>query len=87
MDNPEMDHVTKVIAYHPRYLDHYLNTQNFVMNCDGPLPFEYRTYIAIMVSLNLHSKEYVMKNFTNNVLIPEQNKIAAKYQASVFHTR
>lgn len=49
-DNSNLDHVTKVIAYHPRYLDHFLNTQKFVMQCDGPLPYDYRNYIAIMAA-------------------------------------
>uniref|UniRef100_A0A182WX33 eIF-4F 25 kDa subunit n=1 Tax=Anopheles quadriannulatus TaxID=34691 RepID=A0A182WX33_ANOQN len=49
-DSSNLDHVTKVIAYHPRYLDHFLNTQKFVMQCDGPLPYDYRNYIAIMAA-------------------------------------
>ncbi|XP_058828536.1 sestrin homolog isoform X2 [Topomyia yanbarensis] len=69
MDNAKLDHVTKVIAYHPRYLEHYLNTQNFVMNCDGPLPFEHRFYIAIMAAarhkctylVNLYEKEFLLQ--------------------------
>lgn len=67
MDNAELDHVTKVIAYHPRYLEHYLSTQNFVMHSDGPLPFEYRCYIAIMAAarhkctylVNMYEKEFL----------------------------
>ncbi|XP_058465819.1 sestrin homolog isoform X2 [Malaya genurostris] len=69
MDNANLDHVTKVIAYHPRYLEHYLNTQNFVVHCDGPLPFEYRFYIAIMAAarhkctylVNLYEKEFLLQ--------------------------
>lgn len=69
LDNADLDHVTKVIAYHPRYLQHYLNTQNFVMHCDGPLPFEYRSYIAIMAAsrhkctylVNLYEQEFLLQ--------------------------
>ncbi|XP_055619869.1 sestrin homolog isoform X2 [Toxorhynchites rutilus septentrionalis] len=76
MDNTELDHVTKVIAYHPRYLQHYLNTQNFVMHCDGPLPFEYRYYIAIMAAarhkctylVNLYEKEFLLQGGDRNWL-------------------
>lgn len=76
MDNADLDHVTKVIAYHPRYLEHYLNTQNFVMHCDGPLPFEYRAYIAIMAAsrhkctylVNLYEKEFLMQGGDPNWL-------------------
>ncbi|ETN59646.1 P53 regulated pa26 nuclear protein sestrin [Anopheles darlingi] len=49
-DDSNLDHVTKVIAYHPRYLNHFLKTQRFVMQCDGPLPYDYRNYIAIMAA-------------------------------------
>lgn len=50
MDDLELDQVTQVIGYHPRFLDHFLRTQNFIMNGDGPLPYDYRYYLAIIVS-------------------------------------
>lgn len=67
MENETLDHVTKVIAYHPRYLEHYLRTQNFVLNCDGPLSEPYRHYLAIMAAarhncsylVNLHEKKFL----------------------------
>ncbi|XP_052871147.1 sestrin homolog [Anopheles cruzii] len=46
----DLDHVTKVIAYHPRYFNHFLKTQRFVMQSDGPLPYDYRNYIAIIAA-------------------------------------
>ncbi|XP_055601644.1 sestrin homolog [Uranotaenia lowii] len=69
VDSLDMDHVTKVIAYHPRYLKHYLDTQNFIMQCDGPLPYEFRSYIAIMAAarhkctylVNLYEGEFLMR--------------------------
>lgn len=76
MENTELDHVTKVIAYHPCYLEHYLNTQNFVMHCDGPLPFHFRYYIAIMAAarhkctylVNLYEKEFLLQGGDRNWL-------------------
>lgn len=67
MENETLDHVTKVIAYHPRYLEHYLRTQNFILNCDGPLSEPYRHYLAIMAAarhnctylINLHEKKFL----------------------------
>lgn len=50
MDKIELDHVSQVIDYHPKYLQQFLKTQNFIMRGDGPLSFEYRHYLAIMVS-------------------------------------
>lgn len=49
MNRFELDRVSKVIGYHPSYLEHFLNIQNFIMRGDGPLPFVYRHYLAIMV--------------------------------------
>ncbi|KAI9583503.1 hypothetical protein GQX74_005251 [Glossina fuscipes] len=48
MADLELDQVTKVIGYHPRFLDHFLRTQNFIMKGDGPLPYDYRYYLAII---------------------------------------
>lgn len=45
-----LDHVSLVMGYHPSYLNHFLKTQNFILKGDGPLPYDYRHYIAIMVS-------------------------------------
>lgn len=67
MENETLDHVTKVIAYHPRYLEHYLKTQNFILNCDGPLSEPVRHYLAIIAAarhkcsylISLHEKEFL----------------------------
>jgi len=53
-DLDECDQVTQVIGYHPRYRDHFLRTQNFIMKGDGPLPYSYRYYLAIIVSTHLN---------------------------------
>lgn len=45
----KLDHVTQVIGYHPKYLEHFLRTQNFILYADGPLLYDYRNYLAIMV--------------------------------------
>lgn len=50
MDQIELDHVTQVIGYHPSYLEQFLKIQTFIIYGDGPLPFDYRHYLAIMVS-------------------------------------
>lgn len=52
MDQIELDHVSQVIGYHPSYLEHFLKIQTFIMQGDGPLPYDYRHYLAIMVSLS-----------------------------------
>lgn len=58
-DLDECDQVTQVIGYHPHYRDHFLRTQNFIMKGDGPLPYAYRYYLAIIVSTYiLHKQTY-----------------------------
>lgn len=49
-DLDDLDQVTQVIGYHPQFHDHFLRTQNFIMKGDGPLPNDYRYYLAIIVS-------------------------------------
>ena len=40
-----------VMSAHRDYLDHYLRTHNYILRGDGPLPFSFRHYIALMVSV------------------------------------
>ena len=40
----------QVMGYHPHYLESFLKTQQYLLRGDGPLPYDYRHYIAIMVS-------------------------------------
>lgn len=49
--NGVMDKWVTVMSAHPDYLVPYLRTHNYLLKGDGPLPFSYRHYIAIMVSL------------------------------------
>ena len=41
--------VTSLIAFHPQYLESFLKTEFFMFKGEGPLPFDWRCYIAIMV--------------------------------------
>lgn len=41
--------VTSLIAFHPQYLECFLKTEYFMFKGEGPLPFDWRCYIAIMV--------------------------------------
>lgn len=45
-----LEAVTQQMGYHPQYLDSFLKMQHYLMHMDGPLPFDCRHYIAIMVS-------------------------------------
>lgn len=50
VQNNRLDHVSRVMSSHPSYLEHFLRTQHFILRGDGPLPYDYRHLIAIMVS-------------------------------------
>lgn len=45
-----LEAVTQQMGYHPQYLDSFLKMQHYLLHMDGPLPFDCRHYIAIMVS-------------------------------------
>lgn len=51
LQNNRLDHVSQVMGYHPSYLEQFLKTQNYILRGDGPLPFDYRHFIAIMVTI------------------------------------
>lgn len=44
-----LEAVTQQMGYHPQYLDSFLKMQHYLLHMDGPLPFDCRHYIAIMV--------------------------------------
>lgn len=48
--SPQQDYVTKVLSYHPRYLRTFLAMRQSLLEGDGPLPYDQRYFIAIMVS-------------------------------------
>ncbi|XP_067008678.2 sestrin homolog isoform X2 [Anabrus simplex] len=69
LQNNRLDHVTQVMGYHPTYLDTFLRTQNFILRGDGPLPYDYRHFIAIMAAgrhqcsylINLQKQEFLLQ--------------------------
>ncbi len=50
VQNCQLDHVTQVMGFHPRYLHAFQSMRQFLLQGDGPLPFDQRHYIAIMVN-------------------------------------
>ena len=54
LHNNRLEHITQVIGYHPQYLESFLKTQQYLLRGDGPLPYDYRHYIAIMVRMVLY---------------------------------
>ncbi|MEE6472953.1 hypothetical protein FKM82_009788 [Ascaphus truei] len=62
-----LDNITQVMSLHPQYLESFLRTQFYMLRMDGPLPYHYRHYIAIMASarhqcsylINMHVDEFL----------------------------
>ena len=50
LSSGRIDHAIQLMAYHSDYLEVFLKTHHFLLRGDGPLPYNYRHYIAIMVS-------------------------------------
>ena len=45
-----VSHLVQLMGYHPEYLEIFLRAHNLLMHGDGPLAFNVRVYIAILVS-------------------------------------
>lgn len=62
-----LDNITRVMSLHPQYLESFLRTQFYMLRMDGPLPYHYRHYIAIMAAarhqcsylINMHVDEFL----------------------------
>ncbi|KAL3883232.1 hypothetical protein ACJMK2_029519 [Sinanodonta woodiana] len=69
LQNNRLDHVTQLMGYHPQYLESFLRTQQYLLRGEGPLPPDYRHFIAIMAAgrhqcsylINLHVQEYILQ--------------------------
>nr|XP_006813000.1 PREDICTED: sestrin-1-like [Saccoglossus kowalevskii] len=60
LQTSRLDHITQVMGFHPQYLEHFFRTQNFMLRGDGPLPYDYRHYIAIMAAAR-HRCLYIVR--------------------------
>lgn len=76
LQNNRLDHITQEMGYHPTYLDIFLRTQHFILRGDGPLPYDYRHFIAIMAAgrhqcsylINQQKQEFLLQGGDHNWL-------------------
>ncbi|XP_070182129.1 sestrin-1-like isoform X1 [Littorina saxatilis] len=69
LQNNRLENLHQVMGYHPRYLEAFVKTQNYLLRDDGPLPFPYRHYIALMAAarhqcvylVRLHAQEFLLQ--------------------------
>ncbi|GCB69385.1 sestrin-3-like isoform X1 [Scyliorhinus torazame] len=62
-----LDNVTRIMGLHPQYLESFLRTQYYILRMDGPLPFEYRHYLAIMAAAR-HQCSHLVNTHVNELL-------------------
>ncbi|GAB1605071.1 sestrin-1-like isoform X2 [Argonauta hians] len=70
--NNRFDYITRLMAYHTKYLECFVKTQNHLMRADGPLPFAYRHYIAIMAA-GRHKCSYLIQLQSSEFLLQSGN--------------
>ena len=59
LQNNCLEHMFQVMSYHPKYLECFMRIQQYLMYGDGPLPFSYRHYIAIMVGARFLTNDFL----------------------------
>jgi len=62
LQNNCLEHMFQVMSYHPKYLECFVRVHQYLMYGDGPLPFSYRHYIAIMVTMCLTDLSRMIKS-------------------------
>ena len=62
-----LNHVNQLMAYHPLYQEPFVQTQEFVMQGDGPLPYDQRHYIALLAAAR-HQCSYLAEVETQEFL-------------------
>ncbi|XP_072356784.1 sestrin-1-like isoform X2 [Scyliorhinus torazame] len=62
-----VDNVTMVMGLHPQYLESFWKTQYYLLQMDGPLPYHYRHYIAVMAAAR-HQCLYLVSLHVNEFL-------------------
>lgn len=68
LQNNRLEHLHQVMGCHPRYLEAFMKTQNYLLREDGPLPFSYRHYIAIMAAAR-HQCLYLVRLHAHDFLL------------------
>jgi len=69
LHNNRLEHMVQVMGYHPKYLESFLKAQDTMLRGDGPLPYDYRHYIAIMAAgrhqcsylIHIQSREFILQ--------------------------
>ncbi|EDO38575.1 predicted protein [Nematostella vectensis] len=65
--NGRVPNVTCIIGVHPQYLDWNARTEYFLMRGEGPLPYDWRHYIAIMAA-SRHQCSYLVSIYEREFL-------------------
>eukprot|EP00795_Rhopilema_esculentum_P017557 gene17557-9187_t len=66
--NGRVTNAKRLMSFHPLYLDSFMNTESFVMDGEGPLPFDWRYYIGILAAAR-HQSSYLVNICENEFLL------------------
>ncbi|XP_078423564.1 sestrin-2-like isoform X3 [Cetorhinus maximus] len=64
-----LDNITMVMGLHPRYLESFWKTQYYLIQMDGPLPYYYRHYIAVMNLLKTGENSWSLAELIHAVVL------------------
>ncbi|KAF2073625.1 hypothetical protein CYY_005082 [Polysphondylium violaceum] len=70
IQNGRVNHLTRILGWHPQYLERFLSAYNTIMKDPGPLPITWRNYIGILAAaryncsyiVSLQEHEFLQNN-------------------------
>ncbi|KTG39820.1 hypothetical protein cypCar_00005828 [Cyprinus carpio] len=68
-----VDHIKMMMGLHPTYLTCFLQTQNALLQLDGPLPLSWRHFIIILASAR-HQCSYLVQHHSSAFLLAGGDK-------------
>lgn len=61
LNTGRITHLNRIIAWHPTFLEKWTETFDFLLRADGPLPFVWRHYIALIAAARFKSHYIVQQ--------------------------
>lgn len=61
LNTGRVTHLSRILAWHPAFLEKFTETTDFLLRADGPLPFPYRHYLALLSASRFKSNYIVQQ--------------------------
>lgn len=68
LNTGRVTHLCRILAWHPAFLEKWMETYDFLLRADGPLPFVWRHYLAIIAAARFKS-HYVVQHQEQEFLL------------------